>query len=115
MQPDEALWVDILEAKPNPLFTEEQRASLRFLRYSQSIPCAYCGRKQKIHWTLLCTFVVKEMGQLILTSDGEIFRPLTPVCQSHILQPEWDAIEEGNKIAARWAQSLEETKHADET
>lgn len=78
------LVVQILEAKPNKMFTEEQRSWVRFLRYSRSVPCAECGKRRRIHWTMLCSFIAKNMGQFVLT--GETVRmPLTPVCSEHPL------------------------------
>ena len=42
---NDILYVSIREAKPNTLFTEEQRQSIRFLIYSKPVACAECGRE----------------------------------------------------------------------
>ena len=78
------LCVDIREAKPNKLFTEEQRQSIRFLVYSRKIPCIRCNRKVKIMWTMLCEFYAVNFAT---TENGEKLKPLTPVCGEHPLKP----------------------------
>ena len=45
--PADFLQVEICEAKPNKLFTEDQRQGIRFLRYSRSVPCAECGKRRR--------------------------------------------------------------------
>ena len=79
--------VQILEAKPNKLFTEEQRQIVRFLRYSKAIPCAECGKRRRVHWTLLWTFRAKSLkpGLFVPFDSGKVHMPLTPVCASHLL------------------------------
>jgi hypothetical protein len=42
------LAVEILEAKPNSMFTEEQRATVRFLRFNRRVRCAECGKRLKV-------------------------------------------------------------------
>lgn len=81
------LWVEILEAKPNKLFTEAQRQAVRFLRYSRRIPCTQCKKKRKIMWTMLCEFKAQSMGHITLVDGETIHPPLTPVCDEHPLQP----------------------------
>lgn len=83
------LWVDIIEAKPNKLFTEAQRQTVRFLRYNRAIPCAECNKKRRVMWTMICTFTAKNMGLLALTDSGKEHPPLTPVCGAHPLAPAW--------------------------
>lgn len=86
------LWVDICEAKSNPLFTEEQRAAVRFLRYSKPIACAHCGKKKRTMWTMLCAFRSIEMSNRFSIDskrDGKAFAPLTPVCADHPLAPDF--------------------------
>jgi hypothetical protein len=82
--------VQIFEARPNRMFTEEQRATVRFLRYSKAVPCAECGRKSKTHWTLLISFKAKTMAAIIPKDSGKVHMPLTPVCRSHLLAPAWE-------------------------
>ena len=81
-------WVEILEAKPNKMFTEAHRALVRFLRYNVSIKCAECGKRRRVLWTMLCSFQALDMGMLIPKRSGVVHNPLTPVCQSHLLAPE---------------------------
>ncbi len=83
------LCIDIREAKPNKLFTEEQRRWLRFLVYNKKIKCARCNRKVKVMWTMLCEFYAMEMG-IHSMSQGEKLGPLTPVCEEHPLKPALD-------------------------
>ena len=85
--------VDILEARPNPLFTEQQRALVRFLRFYElgkpaRVACAHCGKKKTILWTQLCSFRVADDIGLVLAKGEKVYPPLTAVCQAHILAPE---------------------------
>lgn len=82
------LVVGIHEARPNPMFTESQRALVRFLRYSLSIPCAECGKKKRALWTMLCSFQALDMAPLVPARSGKVHLPLTPVCQGHLLAAE---------------------------
>jgi len=86
---DNVIQVQILEAKPNPMFTEWQRAMTRFLRYSRAVPCAECGRRSRHHWTQLVSFKAHNLSgpSFMLHSTGsvKIHAPLTPVCGSHPL------------------------------
>lgn len=77
--------VQILEAKPNKMFTEQHRQLVRFLRYSMAVPCAECGRRKRTHWTMLFSFQAMSMGFLVPKKSGKIHMPLTPVCTDHIL------------------------------
>jgi len=79
------LVVEILEAKPNKMFTEDQQRAVRFLRYNRWIACAECGKKRKVMWTLLCEFVAHNMGPFTLRQSGKVHAPLTPVCGEHPL------------------------------
>jgi len=83
------LAVEILEAKPNRMFSEDMRQLIRFLRYNQPVPCQACGKKARIHWAFLAEFDAIDFGrsQFVATSFGKAFAPLTPVCQDHPLQP----------------------------
>ena len=81
------LYVEILEAKPNKLFNEAQRQAVRFLRYNKFIPCAECGKKRKVMWTMLCEFKANIMGIDALEESEKVHPPLTPVCQDHLLVP----------------------------
>jgi hypothetical protein len=83
--PKDYLYVDIVEAKPNPLFTEEQRQSVRFLRYNRSIPCAECGKRRRIMWTLLVSFHAQSLTSFGTPSVMGAHPPLTPVCGDHPL------------------------------
>lgn len=87
-----ALWVSILEAKPNPMFTEGQRQATRFLRYSHAVPCAECGKKLRLMWTQLFSFRCQNMeeGAFSLVHGKTIHPPLTPVCGNHPLAPVWE-------------------------
>lgn len=75
------------------MFTEAQRQSVRALRYNLHVPCAHCGKKRRLHWTMLCAFrsIIFEECYLVVDSkrDGKPFPPLTPVCGDHLLTPDW--------------------------
>jgi len=92
------LCVQICEAKPNKLFSEQQRESIRFLRYNQHVPCAACGKKVRIHWTMLCQFKAGDMNRnhFELQLYPQSFAPLTPVCGDHPLAPDWPKKGKGN-------------------
>lgn len=82
------LQVRIFEARPNKLFSDEHRASVRFLRYSQPVECAECGHRSKSHWTSLWSFKAMDVkgSQFVLRSaTGTVHAPLTPVCGTHPL------------------------------
>ena len=99
----EILFVQILEAKPNPMFTEEQRAAVRFLRFNQTVPCAECGKKRKVMWTMLCEFYAHTLSTPlpVLPKPAKKHAPLTPVCDDHPLGPAWPEDEaETNQGAA---------------
>jgi hypothetical protein len=79
--------VGVHEAKPNKLFSESQRALIRFLRYSRPVPCAECGRKSKSHWSMLCSFEATSMSPFVPIPGKMVHLPLAPVCTAHPLAP----------------------------
>lgn len=83
------LYVQIFEAKPNPLFTENQRATIRFLSYNKYVPCAECGKKSRGHWTALYEFLAHTMAPFVPLRSGLVHPPLAPVCRDHLLAPAW--------------------------
>ena len=80
--------VQQFEAKPNKMFTQDQHALVRFLRFTVAVPCAECGKRRKFHWTQLCSFQALSMGMLIPKRSGRVHLPLTPVCRDHLLASE---------------------------
>jgi hypothetical protein len=86
---DELLFVQIYEAKPNPMFSEEQRATVRFLSYNRAVPCSECGKKSRGHWTALYEFLAHTMAPLVPIKSGLVHPPLAPVCRNHLLAPAW--------------------------
>jgi len=60
-----------------------------FLRYSQAVPCAECGKRSKYHWTMLLSFAAHRMapGMFTLAESGQVHIPLAPVCRDHLLLP----------------------------
>lgn len=91
--------VHIFDPKHNPMFPNWLTARLLFLRYQAPVKCAYCGRMNRHHWTLLLAFKImegfeKKIGDKVVPACGlvgtdgkQTFLPLTPVCRKHILNP----------------------------
>jgi hypothetical protein len=94
---EELLFVQIFEAKPNPMFTEEQRATVRFLHYNKPVPCSECGKRKRQHWTFIVEFLAHSMGTLVLAKSGLVHPPLAPVCRNHLLAPAWPERDSGNQ------------------
>jgi hypothetical protein len=98
------LSVDLIEAKPNKLFSEDQRALVRFLRYYEmgkpvKVACAHCGKKKSILWTQLCSFRIAEPAMFTFKKSEKLHPPLTPVCQTHTMAPEMQEVDEvGNRV-----------------
>lgn len=86
---DELLYVRLNEPKPNPMFTEWQRQSVRFLTYNKAVPCEECGRRSRHHWTLIVEFIANTMAHIVPFSSGLVHKPLAPVCRAHLLAPAW--------------------------
>lgn len=97
------LVVDILEAKPNKMFSEAHRQLVRFLRYQGAkVACAECGKKKSTLWTMLCSFQAWDMARIVPKKSGKIHMPMVPVCQTHLLAAEMDEVDEqGNAVAAQ--------------
>lgn len=88
------LQVQIHEAKPNPMFTEEERAIVRFLRYSRKVKCPICEGRAKIHWTMLCEFRALTLNEnSFVPEKSDVLPPLTNVCNKHPLEPAFPAQE----------------------
>lgn len=85
------LCVDIREAKPNKMFSEAMTLMVRFLVYNQPIPCAACGKKRKVMWTMRCQFKAGDLEHslVVLKDYPQSFAPLTPVCDDHPIGPDW--------------------------
>lgn len=83
LNPADVLQVAIFEAAPNDMFSEAQRANVRFLRFSHPVPCAECGKHTRKHWTMLYSFKALRMAFVIPAESGKIHPPLTPVCDDH--------------------------------
>lgn len=81
--------VQVLEARSNPLYTDEQRALVRFLRYTAPVPCAECGTRSRHHWTMRVSFTAARLtpGTMTLVESGTVHLPLAPVCRAHPLAP----------------------------
>jgi hypothetical protein len=83
------LEVTLLLAKPNPQFPAWVTERTRFLRFSEPVACAECGKRSKHHWTMLCEFQAPTMAhQLVLAKSGKLHAPLTGVCRKHLIAPE---------------------------
>lgn len=87
------LFVDIREAKPNKMFSEEQRAAIRFLIYSRPVACAECGKKKKSLWTMICQFRAHSMENIFAIKKSEKSHPpLAGVCGDHMLEPDYPEV-----------------------
>ena len=85
--PADPICVEILETKPNKMFSEEQRAWVWFLRYSRAVPCAECGKKRKVQWTMLFEFQCMKLESFASEMSANRHMPLTPVCGDHPIGP----------------------------
>ena len=85
------LAVEILEARPNPMFTEEQRAAVRFLRFNRKVRCVECGKRGTLIWTMLCEFRAYDFNApgIVMPEPKKKYAPLTAVCGDHPLAPAW--------------------------
>jgi len=83
------VWVQFIPPKPNKMFTEAQRQTVMFLRYSQAVPCAECGKRSRYHWTMLLSFQAQSMrpGMFTLAVSEQVHLPFAPVCRGHLLLP----------------------------
>lgn len=82
------LQVQLREAAPNKMFSEAQRAAVRFLHYSRSVECAECGRRSRHHWTSLLSFQAMDFEGsygVLRSATGKVHAPLSPVCGKHPL------------------------------
>lgn len=88
---EELLCVEVLEAKPNSLFSEVERSWIRFLRYNRSVACTECGKRRRVMWTMLCEFYAYDMNAhgFALVTPEKKHPPLEPVCGEHPLAPAW--------------------------
>lgn len=85
--------VELLEAKPNPMFSEEQRALVRFLRFHFTKgTCAHCGKKRKTLWTMLSPFRVADLGPIVAVKSENVYPALTPVCTGHLMAPDVEEV-----------------------
>ena len=92
------LTVEIVEAKPNNFFTEAERSSVRFLRFSRSVPCAECCKRRTALWTMLCAFRCMDLVSFKMLPSTKHHAPLTAVCQGHILMPDWPEAQQGTSL-----------------
>jgi hypothetical protein len=76
------------EAKPNKMFSEEQRAAIRFVRFTKPVPCCECGKRSKTHWFSIRPFraLVWPKTQFAQPIDsGRVHIGFAPVCRDHLL------------------------------
>lgn len=87
--PQRSITVEVFEARPNKLFTEEMRQLIRFLRFSEAVLCAECGTKRKTHWTMTVPFKAHTWpkNSFALQESGTIHQPGNQVCRQHLLAP----------------------------
>jgi hypothetical protein len=95
--------VELLMPAPNPMFTEAQRRTVRFMRFYErgevvKVKCAHCGHKKSILWTQLCSFRVCDMGTFVVRPGEKVYPPLTPVCQTHLMAPELEEVDKDGKL-----------------
>ena len=103
---DRFLEVQVLEPKPNKMFSEFQHQVTRFLRYNKAVPCAECGKRRRVLWTQLVEFEALTMAPLVPIRSGLLHPPLIGVCTNHLLRvwmpgvPAWDEAERKKKQSA---------------
>lgn len=75
---------------PNPMFSEVQRACIRFVRYKEKVPCALCGKQSKKHWTGVVRFKSANLddNHFEVKLRRNWFKAGQPVCEDHPLQPD---------------------------
>lgn len=78
----------IREARPNKMFSEEQCARIRFVKFANPVPCCECGKRRKTHWLSVEPFRALvwpkyQFGGLI--NSGRIHIGFAPVCRDHLL------------------------------
>jgi len=85
------LCVDIREAAPNKMWSDEERSWIRFLVYSEPVRCAECHKKKKVMWTMLCQFKACTFPEkaFVMVPPAHSHMPLTPVCDEHPLAIAW--------------------------
>jgi len=76
---------EIFEAAPNKLFSTEQTNLVRFLKFKESVPCCFCGKKKKNHWTMRCNFKVADLEPFALKYGEKTYCPGSPVCTKHLM------------------------------
>jgi hypothetical protein len=91
------LEVQILDAKPNKMFPDWMTERVKFLRFTEAVQCAECGKRSKHLWTFLAAFQGHTMASLVPIKSGKVHPPLTPVCRSHMLAPEVEHVPRGKK------------------
>lgn len=74
-------------AKPNKMFPDWLTELVRFLRYTEPVACAHCGKMRKKHWTCLAAFHACEAGQFSIIKSKVILPPLAPICGNHPFYP----------------------------
>lgn len=76
------------EAKENPMFSEAQRACVRFVEYKEIVPCVLCGKRTKYHWTCVVRFKAANLNDhcFILKLSENWFPAGAPVCRDHPTQ-----------------------------
>lgn len=92
MSDDKKITVQVFDAKPNKMFPDWLTERTKFLRFSEAVPCALCGKKRKTHWTLACRFrACKVEDQMfVVKMDKRVFQPGNQVCRDHLLEPVFD-------------------------
>jgi hypothetical protein len=103
-----------IEPAPNPMFTEEQRLSILFVRYKESVPCAHTGRMSKTLWTCRVRFksARPEPGQFAL-AFSKWRKAGTPVLRDCVLQADMEEFARLIRRARREAKKR--PRHEDQT
>ncbi len=85
----ETITVSYGQPAPNKMFAPELTALLRFVTYSEKVECAYCKKRTKKQWTLLCPFKVADMGmsRFAIIPSARVFGAGDAVCSKHFLIP----------------------------
>lgn len=90
------------------MFSEVQRASIRFVTYQEKVPCAICGKQKKKHWTGVVRFKACDLSGMVFVvkMPRKWLAAGKPVCTDHPLQTDERGFMKLVRVAHRQANVL---------